>query len=148
VKIWILIAIVLVGLAVPAVNYFLQRRRQQQAEDKGLVVYATVVSIEPVKVFGKLTEMAKIVMRLQEPEQEPREVSLRTRIAAGQKVEPGVRLCVAIDPSNPKRVYPAGEAAMKRVVLTGPRRERRMMQTGKGVRQVQSRNAKEYWKKS
>jgi len=120
-------------VATPIGLYLWQRLRQSRAEKKGVVVYATVVSIEPVKVFGKYSEMMKITMWLQEPGKERREVTLRSRIAAGQKIEPGVMLAVVVDPSDPKRIYPAGEEASKRVVMTGPRRERRQMQSGRGV---------------
>jgi uncharacterized membrane protein len=127
---WILGILV---IATPITLYFWQRLRQSRAEKKGVVVYATVVSIEPVKVFGKYSEMMKITMWLQEPGGERREVSLRSRIAAGQEIKPGVMLAVVVDPNDPKRIYPAGEEASKRIVLTGPRRERRQMQSGRGV---------------
>jgi len=96
-------------------------------------LYATIISSEPVKVFGKLSDMVKINLWVQEPDKERRDVALKTRIPAGQKLEVGMRLPVVIDPKNPKRIYPASEDSLKRVVLTGPRRERRMMQTGRGV---------------
>ena len=130
--VWIAIALM---VTVPIAMFLLQRWRQKVAESKGLVVYATVVSMEPVRVFGKPSEMMKITMWVQEPDKEPREVTLRSRVATGQTIEAGTKLCVVIDPKNPKRIYPASEDAMKRVVLTGPRRERRMMQSGRGVQQ-------------
>jgi len=129
--IWI--AVVVVAISIPIAMYFYQRWRQQKVDREGLVLYATVVAMEPVKVFGKISEMVKITMWIQEPEQTAREVTLRTRIAPGQTIEAGTRLCVVIDPKDSKRVFPASEQAMKRVVHTGPRRERRMMQTGRGV---------------
>ena len=117
----------------PVGLYFYQRWRQRRADRKGLALYATVVSIEGVRRFGKDLPVKKITMWLQEPGKERREVTLRSRIAAGQKIEPGVMLAVVVDPSDPKRIYPAGEEASKRVVMTGPRRERRQMQSGRGV---------------
>jgi hypothetical protein len=132
-KIAIWIAVVVVAIGTPIALYFIQRMRQQKIDKTGVVVYATVVSMEPVKVFGKVSDMVKIMLWVQEPDQERREVGLRTRIPAGQKMEAGMRLPVVIDPKNPKRIYPASEQSVKRVVLTGPRRERRMMQTGRGV---------------
>jgi hypothetical protein len=79
---------------------------------------------------SKLQPVSKIVMRLQEPgNAAPREVTIRTRVDPSQKLEPGVRLIIVIDPTDPKRVYPASEAAGKRVVLTGSRLERRTMQS-------------------
>jgi hypothetical protein len=126
-------AVAVVAISIPIAMYFFQRWRQQRADREGLVVYATVVAMEPVKVFGKISEMVKITLWIQEPDQAGREVNLRTRIAPGQNLEAGVRLCVAVDSKDPKRIYPASEEAMKRVVHTGPRRERRMMQTGRGV---------------
>ena len=131
-KIGIWIGIGLLVL-VPVTMFLLQRWRQQVAERKGVVVYATVISLAPVKVFGKYSEMMKITMWVQEPDKDRREVTLTSRIAAGQKIEAGVKLCVVVDPRNPKRIYPASEEAMKRVVLTGPRRERRMMKSGRGM---------------
>jgi hypothetical protein len=129
--IWIVVAVVVVS--VPVAMYFIQRWRQQKIDRTGLVLYATVVAMEPVKVFGKLSDMVKITLWVQEPEKERREVALRTRLPAGQKMEAGMRLPVVLDPKNPKRIYPATEESIKRVVLTGPRRERRMMQSGRGV---------------
>jgi hypothetical protein len=117
----------------PAVLYFFQRWRQSQAEKKGVVVYATVVSIAPIKKFGKVLPMKKIVMSIQEPEKERRTVTLRTQIADGQTIVPGMLLSVVVDPKNPKRIYPAGPEAAKRVVMTGPRRDRRQMRSGRGV---------------
>jgi hypothetical protein len=129
--IWTVVGLVIV--AVPVAMYFIQRWRQKKIDRTGLVLYATVVAMEPVKVFGKMSDMVKITLWVQEPEKEQREVALRTRLPAGQKMEMGMRLPVVLDPKNPKRIYPATEESMKRVVITGPRRERRMMQSGRGV---------------
>ena len=86
-------------MAVPIAMFLIQRWRAKRADREGVVVYATVVSLEPVKVFGKPTEMMKIVMWVQEPNSTTgREVSLRSRVAAGQEVGPGAKLCVVIDP--------------------------------------------------
>ena len=74
----------------------------------GVVVYATVVSIEPVTVFRKPSPVMKINMWIQEPGASRREVSLSSRIPAGQNVGPGVMLPVVVDPSDPKKIYPAG----------------------------------------
>jgi hypothetical protein len=129
IAIWIAIAVVAIGT--PIALYFYQRWKQQRIDRTGMVLYATVVAMEPVKVFGKVSDMVKISLWLQEPDQERRDVSLRTRIPAGQKIDAGMRLPVVVDPKNPKRIYPATEESLKRVVMTGPRRERRMMQTGR-----------------
>jgi hypothetical protein len=132
--------IIFVAAATPAILYFWQRWRQNRAERAGVVVYATVVSVTPMKRFGKTLPMAKIVMWLQEPEQSGREVTLRSRIEPGQKIDPGVRLVVVVDPKDPKRIYPAGPEAAKRVVATGSRSERRQMKSGRGmVQQVRGR---------
>ena len=112
-----------------AFNYFRQKRRQQRAEKDGVVVYATVVSVEAVGGWAKRLDMMNIVMRVQEPEGSPREVTLRTRTTPGQQITPGVRLIVVIDPQDPKRVYPASPETAKRVVVTGSRQERRLMQS-------------------
>ena len=130
IEIWIGVVVL---ISVPIGMFLWQRWREKKAQRDGVVVYATVVSGEPVKVFGKMSEMMKIVMWVQEPDSVAREVTLKSRIAPGQKLEAGTRLCVVIDPKDPKRIYPASEESMKRVVLTGPRRERRMMKTGRGV---------------
>lgn len=128
--IWILI---FVAAATPAVLYFYQRWRQTKAEREGLALYATVVSVTPIKRFGKQLPMAKIVMWLQEPDKSSRQVTISSRIEPGQKIEPGVRLVIVVDPKNPKRIYPAGPEAARRVVATGSRSERRQMQSGRGV---------------
>jgi len=103
--IWTVVGLIIV--AVPVAMYFIQRWRQQKIDRTGLVLYATVVAMEPVKVFGKASDMVKITLWIQEPDKEQREVALR--------------------------IYPATEDSMKRVVITGPRRERRMMKSGRGV---------------
>jgi hypothetical protein len=126
-KIAIWTIIVLAALT-PVVLYFFQRWRQQKAEREGVAVYATVISIEPMKRFGRTLPIMKIVMWIQEPgSTTSREVTLSSRVEPGQKITAGVRLAVVIDPKNPKRIYPAGPEAAKRVVLTGPRRDRRQM---------------------
>lgn len=129
IAIWTLIFL---AAATPAVLYFYQRWRQQKAEREGVALYATVVSVTPIKRFGKQLPMAKIVLWIQEPDKSSRQVTLSSRIEPGQKIETGVRLVVVIDPSNPKRIYPAGPEAAKRVVATGSRSERRQMQSGRG----------------
>lgn len=128
--IWTLIFL---AAATPAVLYFFQRWRQRQAERTGVVVYATVVSIEAIKKFGKVLPMKKIVMSLQEPGKDRRAVTLRTQVAEGQTIVPGMLLSVVVDPKNANRIYPAGPEAAKRVVMTGPRRDRRQMRSGRGV---------------
>jgi hypothetical protein len=125
--------IIFVAAATPAVLYFWQRWRQNRAEREGVVVYATVVSVTPMKRFGKTLPMVKIVMWLQEPEQTGREVTLSSRIEPGQKIDPGVRLVVVVDPKDPKRIYPADPEAAKRVVATGSRSERRQIKSGRGM---------------
>jgi hypothetical protein len=125
IAIWTLV--VLAALT-PVVLYFFQRWRQQKAEREGVAVYATVISVAPMKRFGRTLPIMKIVMWIQEPgNTTSREVTLSSRVEPGQKITAGVRLAVVIDPKNPERIYPAGPEAAKRVVLTGPRRERRQM---------------------
>lgn len=126
---WIVLAIVVVAFATYAlVNYLLQRRRQQHADREGTVVYASVLSVEPMKGLAKHAEMKKITLRLQDPgTNSGREVTLRSRVTPGQKLSPGMRLAVVIDPKKPAIVYPASPEAAKRVVLTGSRQERRQM---------------------
>src|SRR5579875_292522 len=83
-----------------AINYFRQKARQKAAEEKGVVVYANVVSVEPVGGWAKRLDMKEITLRLQEPNGDPREVKLRTRTQPGQTIVPGVRLIVAVDPKD------------------------------------------------
>jgi hypothetical protein len=118
----------------PVGLYFYQRWRQRRADRKGLALYATVVSIAAVRRFGKELPVKKITMWLQEPGGERRTVTLSTQIPAGQTVTPGMLVPVVIDPRNPERVYPAGEESVKRVVLTGPRRDRRQLKKQSGRR--------------
>jgi len=125
--------VLFLAAATPAVLYFYQRWRQNKADREGLALYATVVSVEPIKRFGKTLPMAKITLWIQEPDQPARTVTLRSRIEPGQRIDPGVKLAVVIDPKNPKRIYPAGPAGADRIVLTGSRSERRQMKSGRGV---------------
>ena len=120
--------LILVLAAVAAVRFFLERRREQKAQQEGIVVYATIVS---VKWFGKLQQpVKKITLRVQDPGSiTPRDVAIRTRVDPKQKLTSEMRLPVVIDPTDSKRVYPASAEAAKRVVLTGSRLERRMMQS-------------------
>ena len=127
---WIVLAVIVVALAATsATNYFLQRRRQTRAERDGLVVYATVLAVEAMRGLTKYLDMRKLTLRVQEPDASPREVTLRTRVQPGQKLAAGMQLIVVLDPTSPQRVYPATPEAAKRVVLTGSRQERRMMQS-------------------
>ncbi len=125
-KVWFWLPLVLLGL-VPVVRFLLQRLQESRAQKKGVAVYATMISLEPVKVFGKLTQAMKVNLWVQEPSGERRQVSLTSRIPEGQKIEVGMMLPVVIDPTNPKRVYPAGADALKRIQLTGSRETRRRM---------------------
>lgn len=120
--------------------FLLERRRQKKMDREGVVVYATFLSSEPVKFFGRpQTDVEKVTLRVQEPgSTETREVVIKTRTQPGQNMSPGMRVPVVLDPKNPKRVYPASEEAAKRAVATGSRLERRVMQQqmrkpGRGV---------------
>jgi len=129
-KIWFWIPLILIAL-VPIVRFLLQRLREAQAQKKGIAVYATMISLEPVKVFGRVSQVMKVNLWVQEPGAERRQVSLTSRIPEGQKIETGMMLPVVIDPANPKRVYPASADAMKRIQLTGSREQRRQMRKQK-----------------
>lgn len=126
---WTILAILVLALASWALtNYLLQRRRQNKAQAEGVVVYATVLSVSAVGGWAKRLELKKILLRLQEPDDPlPREVTLQTRLQAGQRVVTGHRLAVVVDPTDIKRVYPAGPEASKRIQITGSREERRQM---------------------
>lgn len=124
IAIWTLIFL---AACYPVFQFLYQRWRQKQADKNGLALYATVRGAEPVKFFGKPQPIMKITMWVQEPGQEAREVEMRSRVPEGQRIEPGMKLGVVIDPRNPKRVYPAGPDAAKRMTLTGSRAERRQM---------------------
>jgi hypothetical protein len=125
-KIWVWLPIVL-ALIVVAARYFWQLRMQTRAQKEGMVLYATVISLEPVTVFGKPTPAMKIRLWLQEPDKTRREVSLSSRIPAGQTISPGMMLPIVVDPKDPSKVMPASAEAMKRVQLTGSREQRRQM---------------------
>lgn len=120
--------ILLVFAAASGTMFLIQRRREQAAQKDGLVLYATLVKTEPMRGLGKVN-MLKIILRIQEPESEPREVTIRSRVEPGQKFTPGAMIPVVIDPKNAKRVYPATPESAKRVVLTGSRQQRRVMQS-------------------
>ena len=64
-KALIWIAVIVVAISIPIAMYFFQRWRQQKVDREGLVLYATVIAMEPVKVFGKISEMVKITMWIQ-----------------------------------------------------------------------------------
>jgi hypothetical protein len=125
--------------------FLIERSRQKKLDREGVVVYATFVSSEPIKFFGRpQTDVEKVTLRVQEPgSTEAREVTIRTRTQPGQQMSPGMRVPVVLDAKNPKRVYPASEEAAKRAVATGSRLERRVMQQqmrkpGRGVPQQPS----------
>ena len=124
--------VLLLLVAIAAVRYFLERRREQKAQREGVVVYAAVASVEPVGgLLGKLQQpIKKITLRVQEPGQNTaRDVVLRTRVDPKQKLSPEMRLPVVIDPQDSKRVYPATPESAERAVVTGSRTERRQMQS-------------------
>lgn len=126
---WIVLAIAVAGLLINAlVAYLLQRKRSERAMTEGVVVYATVVSVTDVGGWAKYAQMKRIVLRVQEPKvNAPRDVTLKSRLPPNQTLSSGMKVPVAIDPKDAKRVYPATPAAVKRITLTGSRQERRMM---------------------
>ncbi len=126
--VWLPLALVIVG---PLTYFLLQKLRESRAQKKGVAVYATMISIEPVKVFGKFSAAMKINLWVQAPGEARREVSLTSRIPEGQKIEAGMMLPVVIDPMDPKKIYPANAESMKRIQLTGSREQRRMMKRQK-----------------
>jgi hypothetical protein len=123
---WFLIGLGVV-LVVVLVRFLLQRQKEQRAQREGVAVYATVVSMAMETFLGKPSPVMKITLWIQEPGKDRREITLRSRVAAGQNIAPGAMLPVVVDPKNPKQVYPAGPEAQKRVVLTGSREQRRQM---------------------
>lgn len=125
-KIWFWLPLVLVIVG-PLAWFGLQKLREMQAQKKGVAVYATMISMEPVKVFGRFSAAMKIRLWVQEPGQSRREVSLTSRVPEGQKIEAGMMLPVVIDPMDPKKIYPANADSMKRIQLTGSREQRRQM---------------------
>ena len=141
--VWIVLAIVVLGVAANSgIMYLLQKRRQQRAEREGVVLYATLVSATTLGGLMKYADMKKLVMRIQDPgSASPREVSLRTRLPAGQKITPGMKITVVVDPKDSKRVYPASPEAAKRVVITGSRLERRHLRTVSAAQQGQQRDS-------
>lgn len=132
--------ILAIAAIVVGVRFYLQRRRAKIADETGTVVYATFLSAEPVKIFGKEQgDLTKVNLRVQDPgSSAPRDVSIRTRLAPGQRLAAGAKIPVVIDPKDPNRIYPASDTAAKRAVMTGSRLERRVMQQqmrtpGRGV---------------
>ena len=142
---WIVLGVVVLGLAINSlVMYLLQKQRQKRAEKDGVVLYATVVSTTALGGLLKYADMKRITLRVQEPgANEPREVALRTRLPAGQKLTAGMRLPIILDPKNPKRVYPATPEAAKRAVVTGSRLERRHLRTGTAAQQRQQQQQRD-----
>lgn len=124
---WIVLLVVVLGLAINAlVMFLLQKQRQKRAEKSGSVLYATLVAAKPMGGLMKYADMQRVTLRLQDPgTKNPREVTLRTRLQPGQKIQTGAKLAVVVDPKDPKRVYPASPEAAKRAVVTGSRLERR-----------------------
>src|SRR6201996_4919005 len=72
--------------------FLLERRRQKKADREGVVVYATFLSSEPIKFFGRpQTDVEKITLRVQEPgSTEAREVVIKTRTQHGQRMGGGM----------------------------------------------------------
>ena len=120
---------ILVGLAAcaPLLWFLFQKLRANRAEKHGVAMYATVTGFEPVKAFGKESEIVKIKLWLQESGQSGRELTLKSRLPPGQKIQAGMMLPIVFDPKSPNRVYPAGPEGMKRIKLTGSREQRRQM---------------------
>ena len=123
----------LAGIAAvsPLLWFLFQKWRSSQAEKHGVAMYATVTGFEPVKAFGRESEIVKIKLWLQESGHAGRELSLKSRIPPGQKIQAGMMLPIVFDPKSPDRVYPAGPDAMKRMKLTGSREQRRQMRKQK-----------------
>ena len=134
---WIGLAVVVLGLAITSLTrYLLQKRRQQRADREGVVLYATVVSVTRLGGLLKYAEMHNLILRLQDPDAKtPREVTLRTRLPAGQDITPGMKLPVVVDMKDPRRVYPASAESAKRAVITGSRLERRHLRVGSAAQQ-------------
>lgn len=128
IALYILLAIVVVWGIVALVNYLRQRRTQQRAERDGLVLYGNILSADPVGGLLKYLDMHKIRLSIQEPNRPPREVTLTSRLAKGQRLDSTQRIMVIVDPVKPERVYPATAEAAKRLTLTGTRTERKLMQ--------------------
>ncbi len=115
----------------PLLWFLFQKLLASRAEKNGVAMYATVTGFEPVKAFGRPSEIVKIKLWLQESGQTGRELSLKTRVPPGQKIQNGMMLPIVFDPKTPNRVYPAGPDAMKRMKLTGSREQRRQMKKQK-----------------
>ncbi len=113
---------------VSGINYLRQRRAQEKIQNEGLVLYGIVISAAKIGGWLKALGLHDIRLRVQEPAKPPREVTLRTRLPAGQRITPNLSLIVVIDPKKPERVYPASPEAAKRVTLTGTKQEQKLMQ--------------------
>ena len=127
IALYILLAVFLAWGIFALVNYLRQRRAQQRAEREGLVLYASVLSAEPVGGLVKALNIHKIRLSITEPNAAPREVTLRSRLPAGQKIGKNQRLIVIVDPVKPDLIYPATPEAAKRVTFTGSRTEQKLV---------------------
>ena len=125
-KIWFWLPLVILVL-IPIVRFLLQKMNESNAQKNGNALYATMISMEPVKVFGKVSPAMKIRLWIQEPGESRREVTLTSRIPEGQRIQAGMMLPVVVDPKDPKKIYPANAESMKRMQLTGSREQRRQM---------------------
>ena len=104
---FIILGSILAVLALVALfNYLRQRRHQQKVDAEGLVLYATVLASAPIGGLAKYVDMQKIDLRIQEPGKAPREVTLRTRTAPGQRVSANTMLLVVVDPTDPNAHLP------------------------------------------
>ena len=129
-KLSLIITLSIVALLALAagLNYLRQRRSQEKIQAQGLVLYGIVLSSTPVGGWLKYLGLFDLMLRIQEPARQPREVKLRTRIPPGQRVGPNSSLVIVVDPKKPELVYPATPEAAKRVTFTGTKQEQKLMQ--------------------
>ena len=99
----IILALFLAFIIWRVAAFLIERQRQKKADREGVVVYATFVSSEPIKFFGRpQTDVEKITLRVQEPgSTEAREVVIKSRTQPGQRMSAGMRVPVVLDPKNP-----------------------------------------------
>ena len=98
----VILALLLAFIAWRITAFLIERQRQKKADREGVVVYATFVSSEPIKFFGRpQTDVEKVTLRVQEPgSTEAREVVIKYTHATRPAHES--RACACPSSSTPR----------------------------------------------
>ena len=105
----IILALFLAFIIWRVAAFLIERQRQKKADREGVVVYATFVSSEPIKFFGRpQTDVEKITLRVQEPgSTEAREVVIKSRTQPGQRMSRGHARACRPRPEEPEARLPS-----------------------------------------